>query len=230
MHVVLFDIDGTLVSKRSTEKQERERFRLGVLDVVGKSPSVKPWHYDGMVDPEICRCLLIDVGLSADAAASSLEKVVRRVGEIYLTLDPRPVLNEGVEKLLRILSSSSNHKLGVLTGNLSVVAEQKLRLTRIRPYFAETFYSDGYFDRSDLVRDAVRSCVSKYRAIGNGEVIIVGDTPRDIEAANANNAEAIAVSSGNYSAAELETAGPKKVFSTLEPSNELLRALHFEES
>jgi phosphoglycolate phosphatase-like HAD superfamily hydrolase len=182
-----------------------------------------------MVDPEICRRLLIDVGLNADATASSLEKVLRRVEEIYLTLDPKPVLNEGVEKLLRILSASSNHKLGVLTGNLGVVAEHKLRLTRIRPYFAETFYSNGYFDRSDLVRDAVQACMAKYRARGNGAVIIIGDTPRDIEAANANDAGAVAVSSGNYSAAELEKAGARTVFSTLEPSNELLKALHFEE-
>lgn len=229
MHVVLFDIDGTLVSKRSTEKEERERFRLSVLDIVGKSPSIKPWHYDGMVDPEICRRLLMDAGLNADGAASNLEKVVRRVGEIYLTLDPKPVLNEGVEKLLRILSASSNHKLGVLTGNLGVVAEHKLRLTRIMSFFAETFYSNGYFDRSDLVRDAVRTCKAKYRAKGNGAVIIVGDTPRDIEAANANNAGAVAVSTGNYSTAELEKAGAKTVFNTLEPSNGLLKALHFQE-
>jgi len=228
MHVVLFDIDGTLVSKRSTETQERERFRLGVLDVVGKSPPIKPWQYDGMVDPEICRRLLIDAGLDSNAATSNLEKVVRRVGEIYLTLDIKPVLNDGVEELLRILSTSPSHKLGVLTGNLAVVAEQKLRLTRIRPYFAETFYSDRHFERSDLVKNAVRACMAKYRTKGSGAVIIVGDTPRDIEAANANDVEAIAVSSGNYSAAELEKAGPRKVFRTLEPGDDLLRALHFE--
>jgi phosphoglycolate phosphatase-like HAD superfamily hydrolase len=229
MHVVLFDIDGTLVSKRGTEAKERERFRLAVLDIVGKSPPIDPWRYDGMVDPEICRRLLIDAGLNANAAASNLEKVIRRVGEIYLTMDMKPVLNGGVEKLLRILSASSSHKLGVLTGNLSIVAERKLRLAHIRPYFAETFYSNGHFDRSDLVRDAVRACKAKYRVRGSKAMTIVGDTPRDIEAANANGVEVIAVSSGFYSATELERAGARAVFSTLEPSNELLKALHFEE-
>jgi phosphoglycolate phosphatase-like HAD superfamily hydrolase len=228
MHVVLFDIDGTLVLKRSTEANERERFRRAVSDVVGRFPPAEPWRYDGMVDPEICRLLLIEVGLSPDSAAEHLQAVVGRVAEIYLTMDKRPVLNDGVEELLRILSASSNHELGVLTGNLSAVAEEKLRLTGIRAYFAETFYSDGYFDRGALVRDAVDACVRKYRLRGNRAVTIVGDTPRDMEAANANGARAIGVASGFYSAGELTRAGAVAVFQSLDPSNALLAALGVE--
>ncbi len=228
MRIVLFDIDGTLVSKHSTEPQERERFRRGVLDVIGKSPPIEPWRYDGMVDPEICRRLLMEVGLSANAAAARLEEVVRRVGEIYLTMDKHPILNGGVEKLLRILSASPNHKLGVVTGNLSAVAEEKLRITHVRAHFAEVFCSDGYSDRSDLVKDAVRLCTKKYRVVGVSALTVVGDTPRDVQAANANGLEAVAVSSGFYSTDELERAGARAVFGTLEPSDELLKALHFE--
>lgn len=228
MHMILFDIDGTLVLKRSTEANERERFRRAVFDVVGSSPPTEPWRYDGMVDPEICRLLLIDVGLSSDTAAEYLEQAIVQVGEIYLAMDKRPVLNEGVGRLLRILSGSPNHRLGVLTGNLSVVGEEKLRLTGIRDYFAETFYSNGYFNRGDLVRDAVRACVNKYQLRENGAVAIVGDTPRDIEAARANNATAVGVATGFYSAGELERAGASSVFQSLEPSNELLKALQVE--
>jgi phosphoglycolate phosphatase len=226
MWVILFDIDGTLISKRSAVANERERFRRGVSDVVGKSPPVEPWRYDGMVDPEICRRLLIEVGLSTDEAAQRLQRVIAQVGEIYLTSEKRPTLNEGVDELLRILAASSNHRLGVLTGNLSAVAEEKLRLTGIRSYFAETFYSNRYFDRVDLVRDAVQACVRKYRLQGNGAVMIIGDTPRDVEAANANDAEPIGVASGFYSLEELKAAGASAVFRSLEPSDELLAALH----
>lgn len=225
MLVVLFDIDGTLVAKRSTEADERERFRRAISDVVARSPPVEPWRYDGMVDPEICRRLLIELGLTPDAANQYLQQVIARVGEIYLMMKKRPVLNEGVDKLLRILSASPNHRLGVLTGNLSVVAEEKLRLAGIRDYFAETFYSNGYFDRGDLVRDAVHRCLRKYQLCDNGAVTIVGDTPRDMEAARANNATAIGIATGFYSVGELESAGASTVFQSLEPSNELLKAL-----
>ena len=228
MHVILFDIDGTLVKKRSIDADERERFRRAVYDEVGRSPQIEPWRYDGMVDPQICKLLLIDVGLSENAADERLERVIERVERVYVATEKRPVLNDGVGKLLRILSSSSKHRLGVITGNLSVVAEEKLRLTGTRGYFAETFYSDGYFERAELAKAAICTCVKKYRLRGEESVTIVGDTPRDVEAAKLNGAKAIAVASGSFSEGELAAAAPDAVFHDLIPCGELLRALDLE--
>jgi len=225
MRVILFDIDGTLVLKQSTEANELERFRRAIYDEVGKFPPTEPWRYDGMVDPQICRLLLIDAGLTVNNAGKHLWRVIERVGRINVAMEKHPVLSDGVGELLKILSASSVHKLGVLTGNLSVVAEEKLRLTGIRVYFDETFYSDGYFERGDLVRDAIHTCVGKYRLRDNKSVTIVGDTPRDVVAAKGNGAEAIGVASGFFSEGELAAAGADAVFPTLEPSDELLEAL-----
>jgi phosphoglycolate phosphatase-like HAD superfamily hydrolase len=228
MHIILFDIDGTLVKKTSTEADERERFRRAVCDEVGRSPPIEPWQYDGMVDPQICRLLLMDVGLSETAANEHLHRVIDRVGQIYIATEKRPMLNDGVGKLLKILSSSSSHKLGVMTGNLSVVAEEKLRLTGTRAYFAETFCSDGYFERTELAKAAIRTCVGKYRLRGEKSVTIVGDTPRDVEAAKSGGAKAIAVASGFFSEGQLTAAGADVVFHDLNPRVNLLRALDFE--
>lgn len=228
MRVILFDIDGTLVLKQSTDADELERFTRAISDEVGRSPPTQPWRYDGMVDPQICRLLLIDVGLSESAANERLGNVVKRVGEIYAAMEKHPVLNEGVGELLKILSASPKHKLGVLTGNLAVVAEEKLRLTRIRTYFDETFYSDGHFERRDLVKEAVDACVVKYRLGGRESVSIIGDTPRDVEAAKTSGAKAIAVATGHFSEVELAFAGADAVFRDLNPSIDLLRALGFE--
>ena len=228
MHVVLFDIDGTLTSKESTEHEELERFVRPVSETAGKVLSKEPWLYDGMVDPEIYRLLLIESGMSPHSAMRSLPRVISRAEEVFLRMETQPVLNEGVSELLRILSTCPNHRLGVLTGNLSAVAEEKLRLTGIRSYFAETFYSNCYFDRVDLVRDAVRTCTKKYALRSNGDVVIVGDTPRDIEAANANQARAVGVASGHYSVSELVQVGAAAAFRSLDPCHELLQAVDVE--
>jgi phosphoglycolate phosphatase-like HAD superfamily hydrolase len=142
-------------------------------------------------------------------------------------MEKRPMLNDGVDRLLVVLRASKQ-KLGVLTGNISVVAEEKLRLTGIRDYFEEAFYSDGYFDRGDLVRSAVKTCVRKYRLRDNGEVTVIGDTPRDVEAAKQSGVRILAVASGFFSESELTAAGPNAVFRDLNPSRELLRALAVE--
>jgi phosphoglycolate phosphatase-like HAD superfamily hydrolase len=225
MHMILFDIDGTLVLKQSTDANERERFKRAIADEVGISPPTEPWRYDGMVDPQICRLLLIDVGLSENAAAEHLQRVIERVGQTYIAMEKHPVLNDGVGDLLKILSVSSKHKLGVLTGNLSVVAEEKLRLTGIRAYFGETFYSDGYFERGDLVRDAIHKCARRYRLRGNESVTIVGDTPRDMQAAKSNGAKSVAVATGFFSESELAAAGADAVFRSLSPCDDLLEVL-----
>lgn len=228
MRVILFDIDGTLVLKRSTDANERERFRCAIFDEVGRSPPTEPWPYDGMVDPQICRLLLIEVDLSENAVNEHIQRAIDRVGQIYLTMEKQPALNAGVNELLKILSASSSHKLGVLTGNVSVVAEEKLRLTGIRSFFGETFYSDGYFERGDLVRAAMHTCVRKYRLNENESVTIIGDTPRDVEAAKSNGAKAIAVASGFFSESELAAAGADAVFRSLIPCDTLLEALDLE--
>ena len=227
MRVILFDLDGTLILKRSTDANERERFRRAIADEVGVSPPTEPWQYDGMVDPQICRLLLIKVGLSRGDADRHLPRVIERVGQIYVAMEKRPILNDGVDRLLVILRASKQ-KLGVLTGNISVVAEEKLRLTGIRDYFEEAFYSDGYFDRGDLVRSAVKTCVRKYRLRDNGEVTVIGDTPRDVEAAKHSGVRVLAVASGFFSESELAAAGPNAVFRDLIPGRELLRALAVE--
>jgi phosphoglycolate phosphatase-like HAD superfamily hydrolase len=226
--VILFDIDGTLVLKQSTDTDELERFRRAIVDEVGRSPPTQPWRYDGMVDPQICRLLLIDVGLSEGAADKHLRRVIERVGEIYKAMEKHPILNDGVGELLKILRVSSKHELGVVTGNLSVVAEEKLGLTGTRAYFDETFYSDGYFERRDLVREAVHACVMKYQLRGKDSVVIIGDTPRDIDAAKCNGAKAIAVATGHFSEGQLASAGADAVFRDLNPRTDLLKALDFE--
>ncbi len=145
-----------------------------------------------------------------------------------MAMEKHPILNDGVNELLKTLSVSSKHKLGVLTGNLFVVGEEKLRLTGIRAYFGETFYSDGYFERRDLVREAVDACVTKYQLRGRESVTIIGDTPRDVEAAKSSGARAIAVATGFFSESELASAGPDAVFRDLNPRSDLLKALGFE--
>ena len=225
MSVILFDIDGTLVLKQSTDANERERFRHAIADEVGVSPPIEPWRYDGMVDPQICRLLLIDAGLSEDAVAEHLQRVIERVGQINMTMEKHPRLNEGVGELLKIISVSSKHKLGVLTGNLSVVGEEKLRLTGIRSYFDETFYSDGYYERRDLASDAIHACVGRYRLAGNESVTMVGDTPHDVEAAKSIGARSVAVATGFFSECELAAAGADAVFRSLSPRDDLLKML-----
>jgi len=223
--VVLFDIDGTLLSTSATEESERRRYVDTIRDVVGVEPSVAPWRFAGMVDPQICKILLTELGLSDNEVKIFLPKVLARMGGVYRDMEKTVTLNRGVRRLLAILASSTDYITGILTGNLTAVAEEKLSVTAVRENFSELFCANGYFDRSSLVEDAVRTCVTKHELSERGDVVIVGDTPRDIEAANTSKATSVGVASGSYTTSQLSEAGAKYVYPNLEPTNELLEGL-----
>jgi phosphoglycolate phosphatase-like HAD superfamily hydrolase len=68
----------------------------------------------------------------------------------------------------------------------------------------------------------------KYQLRGNDSVIIIGDTPRDVEAAKSRGAKAIAIATGHFSEDDLVSAGADTVFHDLNPRIDLLKALDFE--
>ena len=230
IRVILFDIDGTLVSSQMSEFDERKRYIDAVYEVTGKRPVVEPSRFAGMVDPQICKIILTETGVVGDLLDSCLPKVLARMTETYQKMPKQLVLNRGVKELLNILSHSTNHVLGVLTGNISAIAGQKLTVTGISRYFKEGFYADNYDDRNRLVQDAVRTCVSKYSLINTKAVIIIGDTPLDVIAARAGHATSIGIASGVYSMDALSQAGATFILRDLTPTNELLTAIAFQSS
>ena len=225
LYVILFDIDGTLISSSVIKDVERRRYLNAIRDVVGEEPLVVPARFAGMVDPQICRILLGETGLTEADVEYFLPMVLSRMCEIYVKMDKMVESNSGVRELLSILARSPRHVVGVLSGNLSAVAAEKLAVAGIQSYFTEGFYADNYFDRTSLMKDAVQACVSKYQLTNWSDVMMVGDTPRDIAAANEAEATSIGIATSTYSMAQLRTAHPKWVFPSLEPTEHLLKTL-----
>jgi len=223
--VVLFDIDGTLLSTPATEDSEKRRYVDTIRDVVGKEPRVIPSRFAGMVDPQICKILLTELGLSSYEVDRFLPQVLARMGDVYRHMEKRIVLNSGVIELLTTVAPLPDLVSGVLTGNLTAVAEDKLTVTGIREYFSELFCANDYFDRTSLVQNAVRTSMTKHELNTSKEVVIVGDTPLDMKAAQASKATSIGVATGVYTNAQLSEAGAEFVYPSLEPTNELLAGL-----
>jgi phosphoglycolate phosphatase-like HAD superfamily hydrolase len=67
----------------------------------------------------------------------------------------------------------------------------------LREWFRFGGFSDRFPNRSELIAHAARK--ARELAGSAARVCVVGDTPRDIQAARANSLPAIAVATGNYS-------------------------------
>jgi phosphoglycolate phosphatase-like HAD superfamily hydrolase len=99
---------------------------------------------------------------------------------------------------------------GVLTGNLRDVARIKLEVFRLdtRLDLEASAYGDDHSERPKLVAIAqARASDRTGTTFDNQHTILIGDTPKDIEAGLTAGVRVIAVASGKNTAKELRAAG-----------------------
>ena len=191
----LFDIDGTLL--RSRDRVHFESVANGVRRVTGFEVTLAGIALHGNTDTAILREACSRAGISAEALepqiAAILDAMCASVKERRHELDP--ILMPGVQETLRHLSNRGA-LLGVATGNLEMIGWIKIEAAGLREWFHFGGFSDHFPVRSEMVGHAAR----KARALAGEKatVCVVGDTPRDIEAARANNLAVIAVATGNF--------------------------------
>ena len=120
----------------------------------------------------------------------------------------------GVPELLDTLDSISSESargpvVGCLTGNLQAGARVKLKAVGINPdRFSVTAFGDEALTRPDLTALALKRYESIHgHAPAPARVVVIGDTPHDIDCAHAHGCVALAVATGRYDAQELADAG-----------------------
>ena len=191
----LFDIDGTLL--RSRDRIHVDSFVRTVKHVTGFEVSLDGVALAGNTDTGILReaCALagIPVGVLEPQVAAILEGMCSNVAGRRHELDL--VLMPGVPETLRHLAQMGAI-LGVATGNLEMIGWIKIERAGLREWFRFGGFSDQFPVRSELVGDAA----SKARELAGprAQVCVVGDTPRDVEAAHANGLAVIAVATGHF--------------------------------
>ena len=88
-------------------------------------------------------------------------------------------------------------------------------------------YGSDHADRYRLVQVARKRAAEKYGPVygSPGSAVVIGDTPRDVEAAQLGGARLVAVASGVHPADELLAAGAPHVFHDLSATAEILAYL-----
>lgn len=223
-HLLLFDIDGTLVSGGPA----KEAFHFALLEVFGTAGDIDGHDFSGKTDPQIARELLIGADLDPVDVARRLpvlfDSYLREL-EARLADDPVTVL-PGVRSLVDELSGMGDVALGLLTGNIARGADLKLGSAGLRaPFRVGSFGSDREV-RNDLPPVAVeRARVEWSVDFEPGRTWIVGDTPRDVECARAHDLRTLAVATGRFGSDELRASGAEWVLESLEDTSSVLDIL-----
>jgi phosphoglycolate phosphatase-like HAD superfamily hydrolase len=125
------------------------------------------------------------------------------------------VLGGVVETLSRLMDRSV--VLGIVSGGLEGSARIKLERGQLNRYFPVGAFGTDSRDRHEITRVAIaRVSVMHGRDIEPSDVIVVGDTPLDVDAAKAVGATSLGVASGAYAVDELRRSGADFVLASLE--------------
>jgi phosphoglycolate phosphatase-like HAD superfamily hydrolase len=209
--LLLFDIDGTLVA--GATRAHRDAMHEALMTVHGVDAGDGPPTVDraGKTDGQIARAILIGAGVSALRIDERADDVQDECCRAYARLCP-PDLSEtvipGIPALLDELSDREELVLGLLSGNYEPVGRLKLARAGIGHWFAGgpgAFGSDDE-DRAALPAIARRRAGSTGRPYARERTVVIGDTPRDIACARADQVLSVAVTSGPYDADQLRSA------------------------
>lgn len=123
----------------------------------------------------------------------------------------------GVWALLDALDARAGVVTALLTGNFQQGAAVKLGHFNMWARFRFGAFGDDHLGRRDLVPVArARASDAGYPDLPADRIVIIGDTPNDVDCAKAHGAYAIAVATGLYDRAALEATGADLVVDTLE--------------
>jgi phosphoglycolate phosphatase len=212
----LFDIDGTLL--RSRDRVHIDSFASSVERVTGFEITLAGVLLHGNTDTailrEACRQAGIPPQLLEERIDAILEAMRNSVAERRHELDL--ALMPGVEDVLRHLARKGA-LLGVATGNLETIGWIKIEKAGLREWFRFGGFSDHFPIRGELVAHAAWKAreMARTNECPDPTVCVVGDTPRDIEAAHSNLLPVIAVATGRCTFDELLECKPEACVSSL---------------
>lgn len=210
----LFDIDGTLLRHR--DRIHVDAFSTSVREVMGRELVLDGVVLSGNTDPGILKDAFELARVDDSVWRPHREGVLKamrahvseRRAEMLWSIMP------GVEATLEHLQCKGA-LLGVATGNLEEIGWIKIENAGLRRWFQ----FGGFCDRFEVRADMIAHAAEQARALLQAEdatVCVIGDTPRDIDAARVNGLATIAVATGRYTFDELMEHGPAVCATTLE--------------
>jgi phosphoglycolate phosphatase-like HAD superfamily hydrolase len=208
----LFDIDGTLL--RDPDRIHFSAFASSIRRVTGFEVSLAGVSIHGSTDTMILHEALRQADIPAEVVEPQVEAILEAMRQTIS--DRRHEMNlvrmPGVVEVLGHLARRSA-LLGVATGNLEAIGWIKLEQAGLREWFRFGGFSDNFPIRAELIGQAALK--ARELAGPDAEVCVVGDTPRDVEAARANSLPVIAVATGRYSFEDLVALEPEVCASSL---------------
>ena len=208
--LLLFDIDGTLTRSHNGHVP----FNRAILETFGVPGDILSVIPDGNTDPMIvteifskANIVIQDIDEKWQQFSSNLRQCyAQAISSGITTVRALP----GAAELVRTVAASGIFGSSVVSGNLEPMARVKLEAAGLYSYLCRGAYGSDSPKRADLPAIAKHRCETAFGvSIALSDCIVIGDTPRDLEAARCNHMKCILVATGRYSLEDLLNCQPE---------------------
>lgn len=208
-HLVLWDIDHTLIESRGVGRE----LSAAAFEQVTGQPMRDQAKIDGITEAVIFRETAAMHNITTDR--SDFERFAQALTEQHMQhateLRERGSALPGAAAALDALAAA-NVRQTVVTGNVRAVAEIKLDIFGLDTHI--DWDAGAYGEDADLRPALVDVALARASATA-ADAVLIGDTPADVEGGRENGVRVIAVATGRSSAAALREAGADVVLDDL---------------
>lgn len=232
--LVLFDIDGTILNTggiggralyQAIEEVCQEKKMFGN----NPTPELGRVRMSGMMDTQIVHDILEGVlpeNTIQQLLPDIFDRIARLLREGCKAEGANVRLLDGVQELISAVADHEACLPGLLTGNNKGGAAAKLDVFNLNPFFQLGAFGDDARSRNALPAIAARRAFEQTGERFTGkDIVVIGDTPRDIECAHYAGAYAIAVATGQYSREQLIPHQPDAFFDDLSNTQSVMAAI-----
>lgn len=208
-HLILFDIDGTLILTGGAGLRALDNVFLRLLGAEAAEGIPEDYQPAGKSDRRILSDIYehfyhrIPTPLERDDLEGryliELKRELDKGRDTYVVLP-------GVLDLLEALRTLPSTHVALGTGNLEQAAQIKLAPGNLNYWFEFGGFGSDSTNRAEILLKAIERFRESKNVYDDIQVTVVGDTPLDIQAAREISARCLAVATGSYTRRELETA------------------------
>ncbi len=224
--LILFDIDGTLTRTQNGYLP----FNQAIRDTFGVAGDIRTVRPDGMTDPRILDEILAKLDVQLTIGADQILQFAANLERSYTGALQAGAIQVGAlggaPELLERLSAQGELCQGVVTGNFEATARIKLEAAGLSGHLKIGAYASDSSYRPDLPAIAKKRWENHSgRSMESARCVIVGDTPKDLEAARANGMKCVLVGTGRYPVEDLRCYAPDACVADLSDTEEVAALL-----
>lgn len=211
---IIFDVDGTLISSGGAGGRS---WGHASQRLYGQEADITEFTDTGMTDPEVATEVfkyVHDREPSDEELATLIAAYLWFIPDLVAASEGYEVLPGARETLERL--GEQGMPVGIVTGAVEAACHVKLGRGGLNALLAFGAFSSDAPAREEILRIAVRRAGEHVgRELTPEECLVVGDTPKDVEAAKAVGCPSLAVASHKYSRDELAETDPTQLLNAL---------------